>query len=87
MRTLYQQVGLGNQIVMVKYEYFDGERRYHHGTIIWYDKAGNARDHWYIRLCVNLQDQYNGARQSVLTREYFATLADAKRFIDGFGED
>lgn len=71
---------------MAKYEYFDGERRHYHGTIIWYDKAGNGQDHWYIRLCVNLQDQIGG-RKSVLTREYFSSLTEAKRFIDGFGED
>ena len=72
---------------MAKYEYFNGERRYHHGTTIWYDLAGKDEKHWYIRLCCSLQDYdstnwANCGSPYYFHLVYFKTLADAKRYID-----
>lgn len=68
---------------MDKYEYINGERRYHHHVAIWYDLAGEDGKHWYIRLCTSLQDNNLGSR-SRTHNVYFKTLVEAKRYIDEF---
>ena len=68
---------------MARYQYHNGERRLHHGNIIWYDADRTDGLHWYVRLCVSLQDS-NGGRRSQIHNVYFKTIAEAKRYIDDF---
>ena len=67
---------------MAKYEYWNGERRYHHGTTIWYDLTGDSGKHWYIRQTIYLDD--SSASKFKSSNVYFQTLSEAKRYIDGF---
>ena len=67
---------------MAKYEYINGERRYYHKTIIWYDAD---KERWYLRLATSLQDKYGDVtRKCHITNVYFKTIAEAKRYIDEF---
>jgi hypothetical protein len=71
---------------MSKYEYFDGELRYHRRTAIWYDLTGTDGKHWYIRLCCSLQDHNSNSAGCgspyYFQLVYFNTLAEAKRYVD-----
>ncbi len=69
---------------MARSQYHNGERRYHHGTIIWYDADKTDGLHWYVRLCISLQDSTNGGRPIQIHNVYFETIAAAKRYIDEF---
>ena len=73
---------------MARYEYTDGERRYHKGVIIFYDKKGViGHRHWYIRLTTNLQDALGRHKfRAQISRRYFDTLTDAKEWIDNLDE-
>ena len=75
---------------MAKYEYANGERRKYHGVLIWYDSNGGYNPgyfepcHWYVRLCTTLADGPGFNAKSKTRKEYFKTLAEAKRYIDNF---
>lgn len=78
---------------MSKYQYIDGERRYHRGVIIWYDLKGQQKpgytdiQHWYIVMITQFSQRspsVNPPTRYHIYREYFSKLADAKQFIDNF---
>ena len=69
---------------MARYQYHNGERRYHRGTIIWYDADKTDGLHWYVKLCITLADSQGWGRRTQIHNVYFKTIAAAKRYIDEF---
>ena len=77
---------------MAKYVYKDGERRTYRRIDIkfdlqgQYDYAYNRVCHWYIDKYIVESIGLNppGKTRETRTREYFETIADAKRYIDEF---
>ena len=75
---------------MKKYE--NGERRVYKRIDIMYDADGRyvygcfEACHWYIELTTLFLIGNNppGKRKTRVTREYFRTIAEAKRYIDDF---
>lgn len=77
---------------MARREYKDGERRCHKRVDIIYDAEGlyqlgfYTTYHWYIDTTTIVEIGLNPPYKQKTTkgRKYFATIADAKQFIDEF---
>jgi len=68
---------------MGKYEYKDGERRYHRGCAIWRHAGHELYPYlvWYVETskCISINSNYCPCQ---IVRVYFRTIADAERYID-----
>ena len=68
---------------MGKYEYKDGERRYHRGCVIWRHANHELYPYlvWYVETnkCISIGSNYCPCQ---VVRVYFRTIRDAEKYID-----